>query len=123
MAPRIEYIKDENSDRAYPNAFIVDEAMFKVNGEYVCVEPCGGGGHLFGDQYIYVSSDGSDSSMVGSETNPFLTIFRAMEYVMSIDVVGGDIFVVFQDEGPFYINETVIINHQNKIHWIGNEYV
>ena len=44
MASKIEFVEAENTDREYPNAFIIDEAMFKVNGVYVCVEPCGGGG-------------------------------------------------------------------------------
>lgn len=121
MSSKIEFVEAENTDREYPNAFIIDEAMFKVNGVYVCVEPCGGGGFYLGDQYIYVSSDGDDNSREGLIDDPFLTIEGAMNYINSFATLKGDIYLVFLDVGPFYINETLIINHLNKITYIGFE--
>jgi len=126
MASKIQFVEAENTDRAYPNAFIIDEAMFKVNGVYVCVEPCGGGGDatfLLGDQYIYISSDGDDTldeeGLRGTELYPFLTIPAAMDYINSFITINGDIYLVFMDEGPFYIDTTVKINHPNKIIYSG----
>lgn len=121
MSSKIQFVEAENTHKEYPNAFIIDEAMFKVNGKYVCVEPCGGGGFLLWDQYVYISSTGDDNSQEGLIDDPFLTIAGAMEYINSFITIGGDIFVVFLDEGPFYIEETVVINHHNKITFIGEE--
>jgi hypothetical protein len=127
MATHIKYVSQENTDREYPDAFVVEEAMFKVNGEYVCVEPCGGGGHVRGDQHIYISLSGNDQSGNGSEEFPFRTIHKALDYINTIVALEGDIFVHFMDEGPYYIDvyadRAIIINHQNIITFIGFDFI
>ena len=44
MPAKIRFVHDDNTTRPFPDAFEVDQAEFKINGDYVCVEPCGGGG-------------------------------------------------------------------------------
>ena len=127
--PRIRYIKDDNTDREFPDALECENAEFKVNGEYLCVEPCGGGSgqHLLGDQHIYVEVDGDDRYpasnepiRTGSMNDPFATIQRAIDYIVDIVTIDGSIFI-HVGVGDFYISKTIYISHPNRIEFVGND--
>lgn len=129
MPPRIKYTPDENTDRDFPNALEVFDAEFKVNGEYVCVEPCGGGSgqHLLGDVHIYVETWGDDSFpdardpvRTGTSDDPFATIQRAIDYVVDIVTINGTIYIHI-GAGTFYISKQIHISHPNKIEFVGKD--
>ena len=128
MAKQIQFVKDDNTDRDFPDAYQIKDMMFKINGEYVCVDPCGGGNvkHLLGNQHVYVTIDGDDSypaekdpEREGIYSDPFATIERAMEYVNTIVAISGNIYIHVGD-GTFYVDETVLIDHPNMIVIIGD---
>ena len=128
--PKIKFIKNDNTDRQFPDAFEITSAEFKVNGEYVCAEPCGSGGsaeHLLGDVHIYVDINGSDAVYdiqgqlrTGSMNDPFATIQRAIDYMNSIVTIEGRIFINL-GIGNFYISDVIRINHTNELIIIGRE--
>ena len=127
---KFKFTKDDNTDRDFPDAFEVLDMEFKINGEYVCVDPCGGEGgkHLLGDQYIYVDVNGNDDifdeqgdNRTGTQNDPFATIQRAIEYANTFVTLGGNIYIVIS-AGTFYIDNTVSIDHPNKIIFRGNDY-
>lgn len=127
--PKLEFVKDDNTDRDYPDAFEITGAEFKIGDDYVCAEPCGGGGeHLLGDQHVYVETWGDDSTPVypdperiGCKLDPFATITRAFEYINSIVTIHGVIFLHL-GAGEFFISEIIKVIHPNKIVILGIDY-
>lgn len=128
MSSQFKYTKDDNTDRDFTDAIEVVDMEFKINGEYICIEPCGGGAkHLLGDQYIYVDINGDDfvpdardPIRIGTKDDPFATIERAIGYANSFVTLGGNIYIMI-GAGTFYVDDTIVLDHPNKIIFKGTD--
>jgi len=116
------YIDDLNDVDTTTNSPVVDEVLKWDGTNWVPGVVSGGGNTLqTGNLIIFITSTGNDTTGDGSVSNPYASIYRALEDANNIILQDGIIRFVFESGVTFTLDTQVEINNKNIIEIVSTD--